>query len=96
MVVEYSSTAAITLNCYPADSGNGSYGPATITLPPSATLTKFWFRPSPNKWKLLVFNFSSTAPFNLNMQGGLCYIKAWGVEAEYLPVAVFGEDGGEG
>jgi len=96
MVVEYSSTAAITLNCYPADSGNGSYGPATITLAPSATLTKFWFRPSPNKWKLLVFNFSSTAPFNLNMQGCVAYIKAWGVEAEYLPVVVFGEDGGEG
>jgi hypothetical protein len=30
------------------------------------------------------------------MQGCVAYIKAWGVEAEYLPVAVFGEDGGEG
>jgi hypothetical protein len=96
LVIEYSSTAAITLNCYPQDAGNGSYGPATITLPASATLTKLWLRPSPNKWKLMAFQFSSTAPFNINAEGAIAFCKAWEVETEYLLVPIFGEDGGNG
>lgn len=96
MVVEYSSTSEITLQLLPADSGNGSYGPQTITLAASATLTKFWFRPIPNKWKLLTYKFSSGAQFNINLEGCISYVKAWGSNGEYLPVPMFGSEGGEG
>jgi hypothetical protein len=50
MVIEYSSTSTVTLNMYPADEGNGSYGPPTITLPSTGgALTKYWLRPGANK-----------------------------------------------
>ncbi len=96
LVVEYSAPSPITLNCYAADSGNGSYGPSTITLPTQSTLTKYWIRPTANKWKLLVFNFSSTASFQLNVEGCVAYLKAWGSDGEYAPIGMLDEQGGGG
>jgi hypothetical protein len=97
MVVEYSSTSTVTLNMYPADEGNNSYGPPTITLPStSGQLTKYFFRPGPNKYKLAWFQFSSSVPFVLNFQGCIAYQRAWGSVGDYVPVPIFGSTGGEG
>jgi hypothetical protein len=44
----------------------------------------------------MAFQFSSTAPFNINAEGAIAFCKAWEVETEYLLVPIFGEDGGNG
>jgi hypothetical protein len=97
MVIEYSSTSTVTLNMYPADEGNGSYGPPTITLPSTGgALTKYWLRPGANKYKLSWFQFSSTVPFILNFAGTIAFQKSWGSTGEYTPIPIFGGAGGEG
>lgn len=97
LVVEYSTNATVTLTSYPADEGNGSYGFAPITLPStSGQLTKYWLRPSANKWKLLIFQFSSVSNFVLNFEGFCAKTKSWGSSAAYVPVQPFGGAGGEG
>lgn len=97
IVVEYSTNSTIALTCYPADEGNGSYGFVPITLPStSGQLTKYWLRPSANKWKLLVFQFSATDPFVINFEGFCAKTKSWGSNGSYLPVHPFGGQGGEG
>ena len=96
-VVEYSSTSTVTLTFYVADEGNNSYAPQSITLPSTGgQLTKYFFRPSAAKWKLLTAQFSSSVPFILNLQGAIFYVKAWGSSAEYQPIPIFGGAGGEG
>ena len=96
-VVEYSSISTVTLSFYVADEGNGSYAPVPITLPSTGgQLTKYFFKPSAAKWKLLVAQFSSTVPFILNFQGTCLYLRAWGSSGEYQPVPIFGPAGGEG
>ncbi len=97
MVVEYSTSNTITLKCYAADEGNGSYGPSTITLPSTGgLLTKYWLRPSANKWKLMWFEFTSTTPFVLNCDGFCCFVKDWGASGPYRVMHPFGDSGGEG
>jgi hypothetical protein len=98
MVVEYSSLLPITLNGIAADVGNGSYGFNTITLPATGgAITKLFLRPTPNKFKLIQFAFSFTDPAaQINLDGSLVYIKAWGSEGAYLPVPMFSAEGGEG
>ena len=97
MVIEYSSTSTVTLNIYPADEGNGSYGPPTITLPSTGgALTKYWLRPGANKYKLSWFQFSSTVPFILNFQGCIAFQKSWGSSSAYDEIPIFGGAGGEG
>jgi hypothetical protein len=97
VVLEYSSTSTVTLNMYPADEGNGSYGPPTITLPStSGQLTKYFFRPGANKYKLMVFQFSSSVPFVLNFQGSIAMQKSWGSTGVYEQIPIFGGAGGEG
>jgi hypothetical protein len=97
LVIEYSTNATVTLTSYPADEGNGSYGFAAITLPStSGQLTKYWLRPSANKWKLLVFQFSSASNFVLNFQGTVALQKSWGDSGPYTPIPIFGGAGGEG
>jgi hypothetical protein len=96
-VVEYSSTSTVTLTFYVADEGNGSYAPQPGTLPSTGgQLTKYFFRPSAAKWKLLVAQFSSSVPFVMNFAGAIFYLKAWGSTSEYSPVPIFGGAGGEG
>jgi hypothetical protein len=97
MVLEYSSTSTVTLTFYVADEGNDSYAPEPVTLPSTGgQLTKYFFRPSAAKWKLLVAQFSSGVPFILNFAGATAYLRPWGSTAEYLPVPIFGVAGGEG
>ena len=94
-VLEYQSTQPITLNIFPADGNNNSYGPSAITLPVQSTLAKLWLRPSPNKGKLFTFQFSTTAKFSLNTDGCIAYLADWGGNG-YRPVPIFAESGGEG
>jgi hypothetical protein len=97
MVIEYSSTSTITLNMYPADEGNGSYGPPTITLPSTGgALTKYWLRPGANKGKLFWAQFSSSVSFILNFQGTIFFVKDWGASSGYREVCPFADTGGEG
>ena len=97
MVAEYSCTSTVTLTCYPADEGNGSYGPVQITLPATGgLLTKYFFRPSANKWKLLVFQFSGTVPFILNFEGFCAMCRDWGSSEPYKPIQPFAGNGGVG
>lgn len=99
IVLEYISTAPITMTCIPADSDNGSYGPPEISIPSSgSSLTKYKMSDGPgaNKWKLMYFKFSSTAPFQLMLDGFTVYVRAWGSDTEYGAVQPFGGAGGEG
>ena len=98
MVVEYSSVQALALSFIVVDEGNGSYAPQPVTLPATGGLTaKYFFKPSPNKWKLLAFQFQSTDPLlQVYSQGFICYLKNWGVQSEYQPTMPFASEGGEG
>jgi hypothetical protein len=98
MVVEYSSLLPITLNGIAADVGNGSYGFNTIALPATGgAIAKLFLRPTPNKFKLIQMAFSFADPAaQINLDGSLVYIKAWGSEGAYLPVPMFSAEGGEG
>ena len=100
ITVEYSSTVPVTLTAVTADSGNGSYGPAPITLPStSGALAKLKLSDSPtqNKWKLMWFQFSSTGPFTINVEGFVVKVRSWGEEGEYHEVRPFAGqiEGGE-
>ena len=96
-VVEYSSTAPVTLSFFVADTGNNSYAPLAVTLPSTnGQLAKYFFKPSAAKWKLLIAQFSSTVTFTLNFQGTCFYLRAWGSSGEYAPTLIFGGAGGEG
>ena len=96
--LEYSSEETVTLTAVVQDSGNGSYGPQSITLPASGgTSTKYFVRPSPNKWKLLSWQFQSTDPdMQIYLDGCVAYCRSWGSQGPYSPVQMFGGEGGEG
>lgn len=97
MILEYSSSGTVTLTSYPDDTGNNSYGFQPISLPNTGgVLTKYFLRPSPNKWKLLVFQFTSATPFILNFEGFCAKTKSWGSTSEYAPIQPFGGAGGLG
>jgi hypothetical protein len=97
LIVEYSSSSAITLTGYAVDVDNGSYGPPAITIPSSGgDLTKMKLVCGPSKWKLLWFQFTSTAPFELNVEGFVVQTKDWGSTGEYKEVQPFAESGGGG
>lgn len=96
--LEYASNATSTLSFAAADGGNGSYAPASITLPPTSGVpTKMRFTVSGNKWKLLTMTFSWTDPkFALYLDGIALKVKAWGTTQEYQQVNPFAEQGGYG
>lgn len=97
LIVEYSSSTAITLTGYAADAGNGSYGPTAITIPSSGgAMTKLKLVCGASKWKLLWFQFSSTAPFQLNLEGFVVQTKDWGSTGAYKEIQPFAENGGGG
>lgn len=97
LVVEYSSSSPITLTGYAADANNGSYGPPAITIPSSGgAMTKLKLVCGPSKWKLLWFKFTSTAPFQLDLEGFVVQVKDWGSTGAYREVQPFGENGGGG
>ena len=97
MVCEYSSTSTVTLTGYVADEGNGSYAPPAITLPSTGgQLTKYFFRPGANKYKLIVWQFSSAVSFQLNFEGFVCFVRDWGASSPYREIQPFGGAGGAG
>jgi hypothetical protein len=98
LVVEYSSLLPVTLTGVVQDEGNGSYGPNPITLPATGgVITKYFVRPSPNKYKLLSWQWVSTDPaLEVFIEGCICYTKSWGSSAAYTPTPMFGGQGGEG
>jgi hypothetical protein len=89
MNLDYISTAPITLS-FSVETGNGSYGPTTITIPSSGgTQAKLFLRMSPNKWKLLGFSASSTAPMNLFLEGMEVWCRSWGSSGQYRKMHPF-------
>jgi YVTN family beta-propeller protein len=99
ITAEYISSSPITLECLAEDADNGSYGPPTISLPSSGgALTKLNLTngPGANKWKLMAFQFSSTNPFQINLEGFAVKVKPWGSTAAYQTVLPFAGYGGEG
>jgi hypothetical protein len=98
VAVEYSSKAVVSLSFIAADEGNGSYAPAAVTLPATGgQITKYFFKPSPNKYKLMQVQIQSVDPsLQVYLQGLICYQKAWGSEQAYAQILPFASDGGEG
>jgi len=98
LVIEYSSVAAVALTGIAADAGNGSYGPTLVYLPATGGKpTKYFFRPSPNKWKWLWWQFQSSDPaMQIYMDGCIAMTKPWGSAGPYVPVQMFGSSGGAG
>jgi hypothetical protein len=43
----------------------------------------------------MAFSFTDPAA-QINLDGSLVYIKAWGSDGDYLPVPMFSAEGGEG
>ena len=94
--VEYSAQETVTLSFVPSDMNNGSYGPSTITLPPTGgNPTKFTFKVGANKWKFMAFQFTSTDPsFEIFLQGFAIQGKNWGDQSAFRPVNPFAPGGG--
>ena len=98
ITIEYTSTAPTTLSFVAADSNNGSYAPAPITLPASGGVaTKYTTKVSANKWKWLQAVFSITdSSAAIYILGFAMEVKDWGTSGGYRTVAVFTPSGGEG
>jgi hypothetical protein len=90
--LEYWATSSITLSPFAIDTGNGSIAPPGIVIPAAGSQqlpAKLKVEVGPNKWKLLCFQFSSTGPYEVMIEGFACKIASWGSE-EYKPVLPFG------
>jgi len=98
LTIEYISAATVTLSFAVADEGNGSYVPSSVTLPATTSEpTKYTFKVSPNKWKLLQMQFQSTDPkMAIYLDGCVGQVRDWGSTAPYRPVQIFAPNGGEG
>jgi hypothetical protein len=98
IVVEYQSNSTITLTGMVQDTNNGSYGPLSIALPSTGGKpTKYFTRPTANKWKWLSWQFQFSDPtVQVYMDGCVAYCRSWGAEGEYVPTPMFGSQGGEG
>lgn len=96
LALEYSSTSTITLTGVVQDAGNGSYGPAAITLPATGgKATKYFVRPSANKFKWLSWQFQFSDPTaQVYMDGCSARMHTWGGDGAL--VQMFGEQGGLG
>jgi len=88
--IEYISTAPATMS-FVVDTGNGSYGPVDITiLSSSGTQAKWFTQVSPNKWKLISFNITSSAPITIFQEGFEVWTKSWGSSDSYQKAKPFG------
>ena len=96
--LEYSSQQTVTLTGVVEDSDNGSYAPAPITLPATGgTSTKYFIRPSANKFKLLAWQWQSTDPaLQVYCDGCVAYLRSWGSAGPYEPTQMFAPNGGLG
>lgn len=89
MNLEYISTEAITLS-FTVETGNDSITPATITIPSSGgSQAKLLLQMSPNKWKLISFSASSTAPMRLFLEGMEVWCREWGSSGQYRKMRPF-------
>jgi hypothetical protein len=97
-VIEYSSEAITNLTFNAVDFGNNSYAPPSVTLPSTLGQTaKYFFKPGPNKYKLLQMEFTSTDPnLQVYLEGFVLYTKPWGSSGSYEPTMPFASQGGEG
>lgn len=95
---EYSAQTEITMTGIAMDSNNGSYGFPSVTLPSTGgQITKYFFRPGPNKWKLLSLQFQFTDPdAQVNIEGIVCWTRSWGDSGPYVPTQPFASTGGLG
>ncbi len=105
VTVEYSSNSTVTLSTIAADTNNGSYGAADITLPSTAgVIAKTKFLVSANKFKLGWWQFSSSDPsFRIFTEGFAVRCKDWGSRQPYRQMnpfkninQAFAPDGGFG
>jgi hypothetical protein len=96
--VEYKSSAAVTLTSIAADAGNGSYAPVSVTLPSTSGIaTKYTFKVSPNKWKMLWLQFQSTDQgMEIYLEGFVIQAKPWGSQNPFVPLQPFSTSGGMG
>lgn len=89
MNLEYISVAPITLT-FTVDTGNGSIAPGAITIPSSSgTQTKLFLQMSYNKWKLISFMASCSAPMNLFLEGLEVWVRSWGDSSVYRKIKPF-------
>jgi hypothetical protein len=96
MDITYLSTTPITIN-FVVDTGNGSIAPAPITLPSSGgTQTKSFTEVTFNKWKLISFSATSSAPFALWEPDLEVWVKSWGIDPAYRNIKPFGGNASAG
>lgn len=91
VTIEYSSNADIIFSTIAADTNNGSYGAADVTLPTTAgIIAKTKFLLSTNKAKLFWFQFQSTDPtFKIYTEGCAIRMKDWGKPDPFRQVNPF-------
>lgn len=96
--VEYSSNANVLLTFIAADVNNGSYAPNSVTLPSTGgEITKFTFKVSRNKWKLLWMQFaSSDTTMAVYLDGFVLQVNAWGSSKPLSDISPFRPSGGRG
>jgi hypothetical protein len=81
--IEYVSTQTINL-AFTVDTGNGSIAPANMSIPSSSgTQAKLKLEVTYNKWKLLGYAATCSAPFNLFVEGTEGKVKSWGSTDAY-------------
>ena len=89
MNLDYICTAPITLS-FAVETGNGSIAPAMITIPSSSgTQAKLKLTPTFNKFKLLSFSASCSAPMYLFLDGLECWLRSWGSSSSYRKMRPF-------
>jgi hypothetical protein len=90
MDIPYLSTSAVTIT-FTVDTGNGSIAPQTIILPSSGgTQTKSFTQLTPNKWRLIGFSATSSAPFSLWLPELEVIVRSWGQSGEFRVEKPFG------
>jgi hypothetical protein len=88
--IAYLSTTPIGL-IFTVDIGNGSIAPLPVIIPTSAGMqTKLQILPTFNKWKLLGFTFTSSAPFALWLPDLQLKLRSWGDASAYRVDKPFG------
>jgi hypothetical protein len=96
--VEYTSTGSVTLSFIAADSGNGSYAPAPVTLPSTGgNPTKATVTVTANKWKWLQVQVQTQdAGMQMYLDGFAGNVMQWDSTTEYRLVQFFEPSGGGG
>jgi len=96
--VEYAASTSVLLTFIAADVNNGSYAPDAVTLPSTGgQITKYTFKVSQNKFRLMWMQFASTdITMQVFLEGFIVQAKAWGSTKTFEPIAPFKASGGHG